>query len=103
MQARADGGLHVTGMGKRFEWVKLSGPAAYWQPGADGSGILTLEEGTSLAVDFSQTSGAEAMLVTTGRADGTQVATWGEDAHLQVPIVRNGTGPHGERRSRGRG
>ncbi len=73
IKADGDGGLQVAAFGKKSKWGKVKGTEKYWRPAADGSGILTLADGTSLAVDFSKASGADAMLVTSGTADGTKV------------------------------
>lgn len=73
IKADADGGLQVAALGKKFKWGKVKGTEKYWRPAADGSGVLTVSDGTSLAVDFSRASGADAMLVTTGAADGTKI------------------------------
>ena len=73
IKADGDGGLQVAAFGKKFKWGKVKGTEKFWKPAADGSGILTLVDGTSLAVDFSKASSADAMLVTTGVADGTKV------------------------------
>jgi hypothetical protein len=65
--------LEVAGYGKKLSWVKLAGEVTYWQPAADGSGLLTMADGAALAVDFSKASGADGMLVTTGPAEGVKV------------------------------
>ena len=50
----------------------------HFRPAADGSGIVTGSDGTCLAVDFSKTSGADAMLVMTGPgAPGGKTVTAG--------------------------
>lgn len=73
IKADADGGLQVAAFGKKFRWGKVRGDVRLWRPSADGSTILTLADGTSVAVDFSRASGAEALLVSTGPADGVKV------------------------------
>jgi hypothetical protein len=73
IQARADGAFQVAALGKKFPWGTVKGDVTFWKPASDGSGILTLSEGGSLAVDFSRASGADVMLVTTGEAEGTKV------------------------------
>lgn len=73
MQADADGGLQVAAFGKKFKWGKVAGDIKHWQPAADGSVIMTMADGTAVAVDFSKASGADAMLVTTGQAEGVKV------------------------------
>jgi len=73
IKADGDGGLQVAAFGKKSKWGKVKGTEKYRRPAADGSGILILADGTSLGVDFSKASGADAMLVTSGTADGTKV------------------------------
>lgn len=74
IQAPADGGLQVAAFGKKFKWGTVRGDVKYWRPAADGSGIMTLADGPSVAVDFSKASGVDAMLVSTGTAEGDKVA-----------------------------
>jgi hypothetical protein len=76
-RAPTDAMLYAAGFGQKFTWVKLSGDVKHWRPAADGSAVLTMEDGTGLAVDFSKASGADGMLVTTGSADGTRVSLGG--------------------------
>ena len=76
-KAPTDAMLYVAAFGKKFKWVKLAGDVKHWQPAADGSAILTMADGTGLAVDFSKASGADGMLVTTGNAEGTKVELGG--------------------------
>ena len=76
-KAPTDAMLSVSGLGEKFKWAKLDGEVKSWQPGKDGSGILTMGNGTSLAVDFSKSSGAEATLVTTGNAEGQKLEVGG--------------------------
>lgn len=73
IKADADGGMSVAGLGKKFKWGAVRGQVADWQAAADGSMVLTLADGTSHAVDLSRASGADAMLVSTGTADGAKV------------------------------
>jgi len=76
-KAPTDAMLYVAAFGKKFKWVKLSGDVKHWQPAADGSAVMTMADGTALAVDFSKASGADGMLVTTGNAEGTKVELGG--------------------------
>ena len=76
LQTRATRGLHkadkeagqlwVWGMGQRLQFGTMKGEVADYQAADDGSMLLTMDNGTSLAVDFSKTSGADALLATTG-------------------------------------
>lgn len=57
-------------------WGRIVGGfTSPWAPAKDGSTILTGADGSGFAVDFSQASGAEALLVLTGpaAATGTEV------------------------------
>jgi len=65
-QAPTDGHLKINAFGKKESWGTLLGEVTHWQPFEDGSAIMKMKNGTCLAVDFSQSSGAEAMLVMTG-------------------------------------
>ena len=77
--ARTDGAVWVWGLGEKAEWGRLKTMrVTHFCPAADGSGILTGSDGTGLAVDFSKTSGADAMLVMTGPgAPGGKTVTAG--------------------------
>jgi hypothetical protein len=91
IKADADGGLAVAGLGKKFKWGKVRGDVADWQAGADGSMVLTLGDGTSHAVDLSRASGTDAMLVSTGPADGVKVRLG--DVTLTFKFLTNGADP----------
>jgi hypothetical protein len=71
----AESSLKVVAFGKKFDWGKLDAEkATHWQPGPRGeTSVLTTGGGVSLAVDFSKASGADAMLVITGAAEGQKV------------------------------
>jgi hypothetical protein len=91
IKADADGGLQVAGLGKKFKWGVVRGDVKSWQAAADGSGALTMADGTSTAVDFSRASGAEGMLVTMSKADGVKVELGG--ATLTFQFLRSGPEP----------
>lgn len=95
IQAPADGGLQVAAFGKKFKWGAVRGDVKYWRPAADGSGIMTLADGPSVAVDFSKTSGVEAMLVSTGTAEGDKVALG--DVTLTFKFLTAGDSPKPQR------
>ncbi len=65
-KANTDGSVQVWGLGKKIKWGRVKTDIKDFRPATDGSGILTGADGTCLAVDFSKTSGADAMLVMTG-------------------------------------
>jgi hypothetical protein len=74
MSSRADTSLRIAAFGEKFSWGSVRGDVKYWHHDLKGeTSVMTMTDGTSLAVDFSGTSGAEAMLVTTGKAEGTRV------------------------------
>jgi hypothetical protein len=74
MGAKADGALQVAAFGKKFAHGKVAGDVRSWQPSADGSAVMTMADGTSIAIDFSKASGAEGMIVMAGTgAQGTAV------------------------------
>lgn len=78
MGAKADGALQVTAFGKKFAHGKVAGDVKHWQTAPDGSSVLTLADGTSVAIDFSKASGADGMIVMTGPgAQGTTVTAGG--------------------------
>lgn len=69
-KASTKGDIHVWAGDKKIKWGQLRGTITHWQPASDGSAIATSVDGTSLAVDFSKASGADAMLVMTGPTAG---------------------------------
>ncbi len=74
MKATPDGGLQVAAFGKKFKWGQVGGEVKYWWTSTHGeASVLTTADGKSVAVDFTRGSGADAMLVTTGQAEGQQV------------------------------
>lgn len=89
-----DKGVHVAGLGKKFTWVRLVGEAKHYKATQDGSFSLTTADGTAFAVDFSKASGADAVLVTTGKADGTQVKLG--DRTLTFRSLTKGDAPRAE-------
>jgi hypothetical protein len=64
---KAENALTVACGGKQIKWGAINGGfAGEYQPAKDGTTILVAGDGSSLAVDFSKASGADAMLVMTG-------------------------------------
>lgn len=90
-KAPTDAMLHVAAFGKKFKWVKLAGAVKHWQPAADGSAIMTMADGTALAIDFSKASGADGLLVTTGKAEGATVDLAGKT--LTFKFLTSGAEP----------
>ncbi len=74
MSASPDGGLEVQAFGRQFKWAQVAGETKSWWTSPRGeASVLTMADGTSVAVDFTRSSGAVAMLVTTGAAEGRHV------------------------------
>ncbi len=75
MGAKPDRQLKLNLMGRHETWGSVTeGPTAHWRTSPRGqTSSLTLADGTSFAVDFTGASGADVMLVTTGKADGPSV------------------------------
>ncbi len=93
MGSPADGALKIQAFGKRQDWGNVRGEARYWRPAADGSAVLTLGDGTGLAVDFSGASGAEAMLVMTGPGAGRGVAVEAGGVSYSFLFLSSGAPP----------
>ncbi|MEM9658297.1 MAG: hypothetical protein AAF961_08055, partial [Planctomycetota bacterium] len=67
MGARAEQALTIQHRGKTIRWGAVKGGfQGVFAPEEDGSTIMTTGDGSCLAIDFSGTSGADAMLVMTG-------------------------------------
>ncbi len=75
MGAKADSALMVNSRGRHFTWGTITGGSPrHWSASPRGeTSALTLADGTAFGVDFSRASGADLMLVTTGRAEGQAV------------------------------
>ncbi len=75
MGAKADTALALNCRGRHFTWGTVTaGPPRHWSMSPRGeTSALTLADGTAFGVDFSGASGADVMLVTTGRAEGQAV------------------------------
>ena len=65
-KAGSSGAVEVWGLGRKQRWGNVRNGVKHFQAASDGSMSLTGADGTSLAVDFSKASGADAMLVMTG-------------------------------------
>ncbi len=92
MGAGADGALQVRGFGRKFKWGQVAGDVKHWWSSPRGeASVLTTDAGVSTAVDFTGASGADAMLVTTAKADGEQVKVG--PATLTILFLTGGTAP----------
>lgn len=85
IESHTDGEVHIAAEGKKETWGQLEGETRQWIAGQDGSGILALQNGTCLAVDFSGASGADAMMLMTGpgRGEGEMVELNGQPLSLR--------------------
>jgi len=64
---KAENTLTIQTGGRKIRWGRISGGfTGAYAPTRDGSTILTTGDGSCLAIDFSKSSGADAMLVMTG-------------------------------------
>ena len=66
-----EGCLKVSAFGKEFDWGRMDPSTRFWLMSPRGeTSVLTTAGGVSVGVDFTRASGAEAMLVTSGSAEG---------------------------------
>jgi hypothetical protein len=91
--------LMVWGLGEQLEFANLPiliqgsshvgqvQPIRIWKPAADGSGILAIAN-TSVAVDFSKSSGADAVVIVTG--DGATGNLQGGGPRSKATVVQVG-------------
>jgi hypothetical protein len=76
MAAKSDKALEINSMGKHFRWGTVKGgKVKHWSHSKMGeTSSLTLDKkGIAFGVDFTHASGADVLLVTTGKAKGTRV------------------------------
>ena len=85
-----DRSLHLNTTGRHIRWGRSAkGKARYWWASPKGrSSSLTLADGTCIAVDFTGASGADVMLVTTGKADGQTVDVGGKKLTFYFPTTK---------------
>jgi hypothetical protein len=71
MGAGAESALTIQSGGKVTKWGAIQGGFSdEFNPKPDGSTVMVCGNGSSLAIDFSKASGADAMLVQTGAVPG---------------------------------
>jgi hypothetical protein len=89
MGAKPDKSLYLNTMGKHVRWGTVkAGPTKYWWASARGeSSSLTLADGACFAVDFTEASGSDVMLVTTGKAEGQTVKLNGNVLTFYFPTA----------------
>jgi hypothetical protein len=87
MGAKPDRHLCLNAGGEHLRWGNLKEePTEYWWSSPRGeTSSLRLADGTCFAVDFTGASGADVMLVTTGRADGPSVKVGGQTLTFAFP------------------
>jgi len=91
MDSKPDKTLRINAGGKHLSWGTVAhGPPRHWDHSPKGTtSTLTLSDGTAFAVDFSGASGADVMLVTTGKAEGGTVELGGRKITCYFPTVPN--------------
>jgi hypothetical protein len=74
MGAQADSSIQIAAYGRKFSWGKIPGEVKFWDTSENGkTSTMTFADGTTITVDFTGASGADAMLITTGEAEGRKV------------------------------
>jgi len=91
MGAKPDSALCLNTKGQHVRWgTVLSGPTKHWSTSPQGqSSSLTLADGTCFAVDLTGASGADVMLVTTGKAEGQTVKVGGKTLTFYFPTAES--------------
>jgi len=91
MGAKPDRALCLNTVGEHVKWGTVQdGPTEHWSTSPRGqSSSLTLSDGTCFAVDFTGASGADVMLVTTGKADGQRVKLAGKTLTFYFPTAES--------------
>jgi len=87
MGAKPDRTLSINTMGRHVKWGTVKdGPTRYWWTSPRGqSSSLTLSDDTCFAVDFTGASGADVMLITSGKAEGQRVKVGGKTLTFYFP------------------
>lgn len=95
MGEEPDSAFHLLAYGRKMTWGAIPGPVEHWETSRDGAtSVLTFENGLSVAVDLSGTSGADAVLVATGAFEGEQVEFGGQTVTVKYfseqepPVIR---------------
>ncbi len=89
MAAKADKALCINTMGKHTKWGQVKdGKARHWSHSKMGdTSSLTTAKGVGFGIDFTGASGADVMLVTTGKADGKRVKVGGKTLTFYFPTT----------------
>lgn len=86
-KANSRGDVAVWALGKKENWGRTSGDVRFWKAAANGSAVVTTSDGTSLAVDFSGASGADAMLAMTGPGAGSGASVQVDGTTVQLKFI----------------
>jgi hypothetical protein len=92
-KANTRGDIVIWAFGKKQRWGRLGTDIVYWRPAADGSAVLAGKDGTHLAIDFSGASGAEALLVMTGKGAGKGQTIEAAGVPYTVKLLTQGEPP----------
>ncbi len=68
MKADAEPTMTIWSFGKKQQWGSLPKQVTHWQTASDGSAIIGGQDKTWVAIDFSGSSGAAGLIVSTGPA-----------------------------------
>ena len=91
MGAPGESTLTVWSLGKRLMWGTILGFTGVYAPRPDGSTVLATGDGSCLAIDFSRTSGCDAVLAMAGPGAPAQDAL--DVAGTKVALLMLGSGP----------
>lgn len=91
MGAKPEATLSLNTRGRHLTWGSVvAGPTRYWSASPRGeTSSLTLADGTCFGVDFTSASGADIMLVTTGKAEGQSVQLGSATLTFYFPTTGN--------------
>lgn len=94
---KAESALSILSQGKRQTWGRINGGfSGPYQPARDGSTVLTCGDGSSLAIDFSRASGADALLVIAGPSAPADRAVEAGGTRFAVLALGQGEAPRPE-------
>ncbi|MGF1637869.1 MAG: hypothetical protein ACFCUU_12410 [Cyclobacteriaceae bacterium] len=92
MGANADTAIHIMAYGDKLTWGNITGDVKYWHSSDNGKlTTMTMADGTSVAVDLTGEGGVDAMLVSTGEAEG--IKTQLQSRQLTIKFLTEGKQP----------
>ena len=92
MGAKADSSVQIAAFGRKFSWGKIPGEVKFWDSSEKGkTSTMTFADGTTIIVDFTGASGADALLLTTGEAEGRKVTSG--DVVVTIMFLTQGKEP----------